>query len=39
MSNLNHARYDNDAELYQWLEEALTSLAGRVALKARIYRG
>lgn len=39
VSNLNHARYDDDAELYQWLEEALTSLAGRVALKARIYRG
>ena len=39
VSNLNHARYDDDAELYQWLEEALTSIAGRVALKARIYRG
>jgi len=39
VSNLNQARYDDDAELYQWLEEALTSLAGRVALKSRLYRG
>jgi hypothetical protein len=39
VSNLNQARYDADAELYQWLEEALTSLASRVALKARLYRG
>ncbi len=39
VSNLNQARYDDDAELYQWLEEALTSLASRVALKSRVYRG
>ncbi len=39
VSNLNQARYDDDAELYQWLEEALTSLAARVALNARVYRG
>jgi hypothetical protein len=39
VSNLNQARYDDDAELYQWLEEALTSLAGRSALKSRVYRG
>jgi len=39
VSNLNQARYDEDAELYQWLEEALTSLASRVALKSRQYRG
>jgi hypothetical protein len=39
VSNLNQARYDDDAELYQWLEEALTSLAGRIALKSRVYRG
>ena len=39
MSNLNQARYDEQAELYQWLEEAVTSLAGRIALKSRVYRG
>jgi hypothetical protein len=39
VSNLNQARYDEDAELYQWLEEAVDSLAGRIALNARIYRG
>ena len=39
VSNLNQARYDEHAELYQWLEEAVTSLAGRIALKSRVYRG
>jgi len=39
VSNLNQARYDEDAELYQWLEEALASVAGRMAIKARAYRG
>lgn len=39
VSNLNQARYDENAELYQWLEEAVTSLAGRIALKSRVYRG
>ncbi|CFP69124.1 Uncharacterised protein [Bordetella pertussis] len=39
VSNLNQARYDEQAELYQWLEEAVTSLAGRIALKSRVYRG
>jgi len=39
VSNLNQARYGEDAELYQWLEEAATSLAGRVAIKSRVYRG
>ncbi len=39
VSNLNQARYDDDAELYQWLEEAVTSLAGRIAVKSRMYRG
>ncbi len=39
VSNLNQARYDEHAELYQWLEEAVESLAGRIALNARIYRG
>jgi len=39
VSNLNQARYGEDTELYQWLEEAVTSLAGRIALKSRIYRG
>jgi hypothetical protein len=39
VSNLNQARYGEDAELYQWLEEALTSLAGRIAIQTRVYRG
>lgn len=39
VNNLNQARYDADAELYQWLEEAVISLAGRIAVKARMYRG
>lgn len=39
VNNLNQARYDPDAELYQWLEEAVISLAGRIAVKARMYRG
>ncbi len=39
VSNLNQARYDEDAELYQWLEEAVISLASRAALKSRIYGG
>jgi len=39
VSNLNQARYDPEAELYQWLEEALTSLASRIALKSRVYGG
>jgi len=39
VSNLNQARYGEDTELYQWLEEAVTSLAGRIALKSRVYRG
>lgn len=39
VNNLNQARYDEDAELYQWLEEALISLAGRIAVKSRMYRG
>ncbi len=39
VSNLNQARYDEQAELYQWLEEAVDSLAGRITLNNRIYRG
>ncbi|RTZ47864.1 haloacid dehalogenase-like hydrolase [Candidimonas sp. SYP-B2681] len=39
VSNLNQARYDEEAELYQWLEEAVESVAGRIALNNRIYRG
>ena len=39
VSNLNQARYDEEAELYQWLEEAVDSLAGRITLNNRIYRG
>lgn len=39
VSNLNQARFDEDAELYQWLEEAVESLAAKIVLNARIYRG
>jgi hypothetical protein len=39
VNNLNQARYDESAELYQWLEEAVISLAKRIAVKARMYRG
>src|SRR5690606_26379616 len=39
VSNLNQARYVEEAELYQWHEEAVTSQAARIALKSRVYRG
>lgn len=39
VSNLNQARFDEDAELYQWLEEAVESLAMKIVLNARTYRG
>jgi hypothetical protein len=39
VSNLNQARYGEDAELYQWLEEAVISLAARITLDSRTYRG
>lgn len=39
VSNLNQARFGEDAELYQWLEEAVESLASKIILKARTYRG
>lgn len=39
VSNLNQARYDEEAELYQWLEEAVISLSGRITLKDRTYGG
>lgn len=39
VSNLNQARFDEDAELYQWLEEAVESLAMKIVLSARTYRG
>lgn len=39
VSNLNQARYNEEAELYQWLEEAVESIAGRITLKSRMYRG
>jgi len=39
VNNLNQARYDEDAELYQWLEEAVISLVRRIAVKGRMYRG
>lgn len=39
VSNLNQARYGEDAELYQWLEEAVESLASKIVLNARTYRG
>ena len=32
-------RIVDELGLYQWLEEAVTSLAGRIALKSRVYRG
>ncbi len=39
VSNLNQARFGEDAELYQWLEEAVESLAAKIVLNARTYRG
>lgn len=39
VSNLNQARYDSEAELYQWLEEAVDGLASHMALQSRVYRG
>ncbi|HEX7748265.1 MAG TPA: HAD family hydrolase [Bordetella sp.] len=39
VSNLNQARYDENAELYQLLEVAVTSLASGITLNARAYRG
>ncbi|HEX7386805.1 MAG TPA: HAD family hydrolase [Castellaniella sp.] len=39
VSNLNQARFDENAELYQWLEAAVESLASKVVLNARTYRG
>jgi hypothetical protein len=39
VSNLNQARYDDEAELYQWLEEAVDTMASRIALKGRTYGG
>jgi phosphoserine phosphatase len=39
VSNLNHARFGEDAELYQLLEAAVESLASKIVLKARTYRG
>ena len=39
VSNLNQARYDDNAELYQLLEVAVTSLASSITLNARTYRG
>jgi phosphoserine phosphatase len=39
VNNLNQARYDENAELYQWLEEAVISLVRRISVKSRMYRG
>ncbi len=39
VSNLNHARYEPTAELYQMLEMAVTSLARRIALAGHSYGG
>lgn len=39
VSNLNQARFDENAELYQWLEAAVESLAAKIVLNARTYRG
>ncbi len=39
VSNLNHARFGEDAELYQLLEAAVESLASKIVLRTRMYRG
>ncbi|MFV0284084.1 MAG: HAD family hydrolase [Castellaniella sp.] len=39
VSNLNHARFGEDAELYQLLEAAVESLASKIVLRSRMYRG
>jgi len=39
VSNLNHARYGEQAELYQLLEMAATNLARRIALAEHSYGG
>jgi hypothetical protein len=39
VSNLNQARFGEDAELYQGLEAAVESLASKIVLRARMYRG
>lgn len=39
VSNLNHARYGDDAELYQLLEQAVDSLAGSIVLRRHTYVG
>ena len=39
VSNLNHARFGEEAELYQLLEAAVESLASKIVLRSRMYRG
>jgi len=39
VSNMNQARYTEEAELYQMLEQAVESLAGRIALRRHTYVG
>jgi len=39
VSNLNHARYTEQSELYQLLEQAVESLAGHIALRRHTYVG
>jgi len=39
VSNLNQARYDEQAELYQMLEAAVESVAQRISLSAHMYGG
>jgi len=39
VSNLNHARFGEEAELYQLLEAAVESLASKIVLRTRMYRG
>lgn len=39
VSNLNLARFDEDSELYIWLEEAVHSLAARITVKGKAYGG
>src|SRR3546814_19864478 len=39
VSNLNHARFGEDAELYQLLEAAIESLASKTVMRSRLCRG
>jgi len=39
VSNLNQARFGEDSELYPLLEAAISSIASRISVKTRSYRG